>query len=86
MKSVVYASKVARRIAHLLGVDRRTPAGRWRRTEALASSQTFIFSRPWRHARRRWASGGQVGQQLWRELQQQGYTESRVTIARRACR
>ncbi|MCA6105630.1 transposase, partial [Bradyrhizobium australafricanum] len=29
-----------------------------------------------------WASGCQVEQQLWRELQKQGYTGSRVTVAR----
>ncbi|KRQ17480.1 ISL3 family transposase, partial [Bradyrhizobium manausense] len=74
------------RIAHLLGVDRRT-VQRW-----LAAGGEPEHSRPYRPSHligpfeawleARWASGCQVGQQLWRELQQQGYTGSRVTVAR----
>ncbi|MGY8681747.1 ISL3 family transposase [Bradyrhizobium sp. UFLA05-153] len=74
------------RIAQLLGVDRRT-VQRW-----LAAGGEPEHSRPHRASyllapfeawlEARWASGCQVGQQLWRELQQQGYTGSRVTVAR----
>lgn len=73
-------------IAQLLGVDRCT-VQRW-----LAADGEPEHSRPhtpshllapfeaWLEAR--CASGCQVGQQLWRELQQQGYSGSRVTVAR----
>ncbi len=74
------------KIAQLLGVDRRT-VQRW-----LAAGGEPEHSRPHRPSHllapfeawleARWASGCQVGQQLWRELQQQGYTGSRVTVAR----
>ncbi|WP_456683112.1 ISL3 family transposase [Bradyrhizobium sp. USDA 3311] len=73
-------------IAQLLGVDRRT-VQRW-----LAAGGEPEHSRPHRPSHllapfsawleARWASGCQGGQQLWRELQQQGYTGSRVTVAR----
>ncbi|QOZ38318.1 ISL3 family transposase [Bradyrhizobium sp. CCBAU 53421] len=74
------------RIAQLLGVDRRT-VQRW-----LAAGGEPEHSRPHRPSHLlapfeawlegRWVSGCQVGQQLWRELQQQGYAGSRVTVAR----
>ncbi|WGR90869.1 ISL3 family transposase (plasmid) [Bradyrhizobium sp. ISRA443] len=73
-------------IGKLLGVDRRT-VQRW-----LAAGGEPEHSRPHRPSHllapfeawleARWASGSRVGQQLWRELQQQGYIGSRVTIAR----
>lgn len=58
-------------------------ARRRRRARPFASSRPSHLLAPfeaWLEAR--WASGSRVGQQLWRELQQQGYTGSRVTIAR----
>ncbi|MCA6105575.1 ISL3 family transposase, partial [Bradyrhizobium australafricanum] len=74
------------RIAQLLGVAQRT-VQRW-----LSAGGEPEHSRPrrpshllarfeaWLEAQ--WASGCQVEQQLWRELQKQGYTGSRVTVAR----
>jgi len=74
------------RIAQQLGMSMRT-VQRW-----LAAGGEPEHSRPrrpshllapfetWLEAQ--WVSGCQVGRQLWRELQKQGYTGSRVTVAR----
>src|SRR3546814_10449009 len=74
----------------LVGVDRRT-VQRW-----IASGGEPEHMRPripshllgpyeeWLAAR--WQSGNQIGQQLWRELKELGYTGSRINVARWAAK
>lgn len=74
------------RIAQQLGMHQRT-VQRWlsmggepEHTRPRKPSSILAPFEGWLEAQ--WMSGCQVGQQLWRELHEQGYTGSRVTVAR----